>query len=299
MIYTVTFNPSIDYVVHIDKLERGQTNRTKYEEIYFGGKGINVSLILHELEMPSVALGFIGGFTGAAIENELKTKGIDVDFVPLETGFSRINIKIKSTQETELNAQGPNIDEKALLELYKKLDKLKDGDTLVLAGSIPNTMPSNIYEKILAYLQNIQLKVVVDATGDLLKNILKFKPFLVKPNQQELGELFNTTINTHEEIIIYANKLKELGAINVIVSMAEEGSILVDEFGKVHTCKACSGTVKNSVGAGDSMVAGFIVGSMEKDYTHALKLATASGGATAFSSGLGTKKEILELLSTI
>lgn len=299
MIYTVTFNPSIDYIVYIDALESGQTNRTKSEEIYFGGKGINVSLLLKELETPSVALGFVAGFTGAAIENELKSKQIDVDFVPLTSGFSRINIKIKSSEETELNAQGPNIDEASLQALYQKLDRLQDGDTLVLAGSIPNTLPADIYEKILAHLQHKQLKVVVDATGELLQNVLKYKPFLVKPNQQELGELFHTTIQNHDEIILYAKKLKDLGAVNVLVSMAGDGAILVDEFGEVHTSKACKGVVKNSVGAGDSMVAGFIVGSMEKDYTYALKLATATGGATAFSRGLATKEEIFALLSQI
>lgn len=299
MIYTVTFNPAIDYVVHMEEVKVGETNRTNGEEIYYGGKGINVSMVLKELDMQSRALGFLAGFTGRAIEEGLLKKGINTDFVQLENGFSRINVKIKSQKETELNGQGPMIDEDALNKLYHKLDRIQDGDTLVLAGSIPNTLPPQIYENILEYLKGKKLKVVVDATKDLLLNVLKYKPFLVKPNKAELGELFHVTINNTEEIIHYAKKLKEMGAVNVLVSLASEGAVLVDEFDHVYSCGVCKGTVRNSVGAGDSMVAGFIAGSMKKEYEYALKLATATGGATAFSNDLATKEEIYKLLEQL
>lgn len=299
MIYTVTFNPAIDYVVHMDEISLGETNRTSKEEIYYGGKGINVSSVLKELDIQSKALGFIAGFTGQAIEEGLLKKGIDADFVKLSSGFSRINVKIKSQKETELNAQGPLITEADLQKLYEKLDLIQDDDILVLAGSIPNTLPSKIYEDILEYLKEKKIKVVVDATKELLLNVLKYKPFLVKPNKEELGELFKVTINNSEDIIYYAKKLKEMGALNVIVSMASEGAILVDETGKIHSCDVCKGTVKNSVGAGDSMVAGFIAGSMDGNYEYALKLATATGGATAFSNDLATKEEIYKMLDQL
>lgn len=299
MVYTVTFNPAIDYVVHTDEISVGGVNRTKSEEIYFGGKGINVSMVLSELGVKSKALGFVAGFTGEAIEKGAAEKGIETDFVHLENGFSRINVKIKSDSETELNGQGPTIDEKALEQLFEKLDKLSEGDTLILAGSIPNSMPSDIYEKILERLQNKKIKAVVDATKDLLMNVLKYKPFLIKPNNHELGEMFGVTLKTNEEIIEYAQKLKDMGARNVLVSMAGDGALLLDENGKTHVCGVCKGTVKNSVGAGDSMVAGFIAGSENGDYEYALKLGTATGGATAFSEGLAEKSLIDELLKQL
>lgn len=299
MVYTVTFNPAIDYVVHTDEISVGGVNRTKSEEIYFGGKGINVSMVLSELGVKSKALGFVAGFTGEAIEKGAAEKGIETDFVHLENGFSRINVKIKSGSETELNGQGPTIDEKALEQLFEKLDKLSEGDTLVLAGSIPNSMPSDIYEKILERLQNKKIKAVVDATKDLLMNVLKYKPFLIKPNNHELGEMFGVTLKTNEEIAEYAQKLKDMGARNVLVSMAGDGALLLDENGKAHVCGVCKGTVKNSVGAGDSMVAGFIAGSVNGDYEYALKLGTATGGATAFSEGLAEKSLIDELLKQL
>lgn len=299
MVYTVTFNPAIDYVVHTGEIEIGGTNRTESESIYFGGKGINVSMVLAELGIKSKALGFIAGFTGVAIEKGITEKGIESDFVHLDNGFSRINVKIKAGVETELNGQGPRIDEKALGELFKKLDKLEDGDTIVLAGSIPDSMPSNSYEKILEYLSGKNIKAVVDATKDLLKNVLKYKPFLIKPNNHELGEMFGVTLKTNEEIEEYALKLKDMGACNVLVSMAGDGALLLDENGKTHICGVCKGTVRNSVGAGDSMVAGFIAGSENGDYGYALKLGTAAGGATAFSDGLAQKSEIFELLAQI
>ena len=299
MVYTVTFNPAVDYVVQTDEISVGGVNRSKSEKIYFGGKGINVSMVLSELGVKSKALGFVAGFTGDAIEKGVAEKGVETDFVHLKNGFSRINVKIKSEKETELNGQGPTIDDKALNALFEKLDKLSNGDTIVLAGSIPSSMPADIYEKILERLQNKNIKAVVDATKDLLLNVLKYKPFLIKPNNHELGEMFGVTLKTNEKIAEYAQKLKDMGARNVLVSMAGDGALLLDENGKTHVCGVCKGTVKNSVGAGDSMVAGFIAGSEQGDYEYALKLGTAAGGATAFSDGLAEKALIDELLKQL
>ena len=299
MVYTVTFNPAIDYVVHTGEMSLGAVNRSTGEEMYFGGKGINVSLVLRELGIESVALGFVAGFTGKAIEEGVSQMGVKTDFVRLEKGNSRINVKIKSAQETELNGQGPHIDEKALEQLFEKLDRLESGDTLILAGSIPGSMPSDIYERILEKLSDRNIKAVVDATKDLLLNVLKYKPFLIKPNNHELGEMFGVKLSSIEEIERYARKLQEMGARNVLISMAGDGALLVDETGKVHTCGVCKGTVKNSVGAGDSMVAGFVAGSAQGDYEYALKLGTASGGATAFSDGLAVREKIDELLKQL
>ncbi len=299
MVYTVTFNPAVDYVVHTDEIAVGGVNRAKSEKIFFGGKGINVSMVLSELGVKSKALGFIAGFTGDAIEKGVAEKGVEADFVRLESGFSRINVKIKSGEETELNGQGPAIDGKALDKLYEKLDALRDGDTLVLAGSIPGSLPADIYEKILERLQNKNIKTVVDATKDLLLNVLKYKPFLIKPNNHELGEMFGVTLKTTDEIKQYAGRLADMGARNVLVSMAGDGALLLDENGKTHICGVCRGTVKNSVGAGDSMVAGFIAGSQNGDYEYALKLGTAAGGATAFSDGLAEKALIDELMKQL
>lgn len=299
MVYTVTFNPAIDYVVHTGEMSLGAVNRSTGEEMYFGGKGINVSLVLRELGIESVALGFVAGFTGKAIEEGVSQMGVRTDFVRLEKGNSRINVKIKSAQETELNGQGPHIDEKALEQLFEKLDRLESGDTLILAGSIPGSMPSDIYERILEKLSDRNIKAVVDATKELLLNVLKYKPFLIKPNNHELGEMFGVKLSSIEEIERYARKLQEMGARNVLISMAGDGALLVDETGKVHSCGVCKGTVKNSVGAGDSMVAGFVAGSAQGDYEYALKLGTASGGATAFSDGLAAKEKIDELLKQL
>jgi 1-phosphofructokinase len=299
MVYTVTFNPAIDYVVQADDITVGSVNRTRGEKIYFGGKGINVSMVLAELGVKSKALGFVAGFTGEAIEKGIAESGVDADFVHLERGFSRINVKIKSECETELNGQGPAIDDKALGELFAKLDDISDGDTIVLSGSIPGSMPADIYERILERLQDRKVKAVVDATKDLLLNVLKYKPYLIKPNNHELGEMFGVTLKTTDEIAEYAKKLKDMGAQNVLISMAGDGALLIDENGRTHICGVCRGTVKNSVGAGDSMVAGFIAGSSGSDYEHALKLGTAAGGATAFSDGLAEKELIFELLKQL
>jgi 1-phosphofructokinase len=296
MIYTVTFNPSVDYVMHTDKLEYGIVNRSTGEEIYFGGKGINVSLVLNELGVKSEALGFVAGFTGEAIENGIRQMGIDTDFIHLDSGFSRINIKIKSGEETELNAQGPHINENAVNSLFMKLDDLNDGDTLVLAGSIPKSLPDDIYEKILHFLSERKIKTVVDAEKNLLKNTLKYKPFLIKPNNFELEQLFGEKPENEDEIVSAALKLKQMGALNVIVSMGERGAILVDENKEVHKALPICGTVKNSVGAGDSMIAGFLAGMENGDYEYALRLGNASGAATAFSSGLAKREDILHLM---
>lgn len=299
MVYTVTFNPAIDYVIHMETMKIGATNRSTREELYFGGKGINVSIVLKELGIASVALGFIAGFTGEAIEKGLADMGIDTDFVRLEQGTSRINVKIKAGEETELNCQGPDIDEKAIGTLFEKLNALQDGDTLVLAGSIPASLPSDIYERILKYISGKNIRIVVDATKDLLLNVLKYRPFLVKPNKHELGEVFGVELKTEEEIEQYARKLKKMGAENVLVSMAGDGAMLIDVHGELHRCGVCKGIVKNSVGAGDSMVAGFLAGARNGDYDDALKLGTAAGGATAFSEGLATMEKIAELLETL
>ena len=299
MIYTVTFNPAIDYVVHTKEMIFGATNRSLKEEIYFGGKGINVSIVLKELGIASKTLGFTAGFTGEAIEKGLADMGIDTDFVHLKKGNSRINIKIKADEETELNGQGPDIDEDAVAMLFKKLDTLSCGDILILAGSIPSSLPSDIYEKILQKISHKKVRTVVDATNDLLLNVLKYKPFLIKPNNHELGEMFGVDLKTDEEIEKYARKLQNMGAVNVLVSMAGDGSMLIDENGITHRLGVCKGTVKNSVGAGDSMVAGFIAGIQNGNYEYALKLGTAAGGATAFSDGLAKKEKISELLKTL
>lgn len=299
MVYTVTFNPAIDYVVHTAEMRLGEVNRSSSEEMYFGGKGINVSIVLNELGTPSIALGFTAGFTGEAIENGIKAMGIKSDFVRLKTGNSRINVKIKAGEETELNGQGPHIDDEALEALFVKLDKLSDGDTLVLAGSIPSSLPSDIYERIMQRLSDRKIRTVVDATNDLLLNVLKYKPFLIKPNNHELGEMFGVTLSEDEEIERYARKLKDMGAINVLISMAGDGAMLIDENGKCHRCGVCNGKVRNSVGAGDSMVAGFLTGAQNGDYEYALKLGTAAGGATAFSEGLAVKTKIEELLAQL
>lgn len=299
MIYTVTFNPAVDYVVHSDELMVGSVNRSRKEEIYFGGKGINVSMVLGELGIKSKALGFVAGFTGEAIEKGIADKGVCSDFVKLDKGFSRINVKIKAKDETELNGQGPNILKEDIDKLFEKLDEISDGDTIVLAGSIPGSLPSDIYERILERLQTKKIRAVVDATKELLMNVLKYKPFLIKPNNFELGEMFGTELKTDDEIAAYAGKLKDMGAVNVLVSMAGDGAILLDENGKVHKCGVCKGTVKNSVGAGDSMVAGFLAGCETGDYEYALKLGTAAGGATAFSDGLANKELVYELLKQL
>ncbi|MBQ6408628.1 MAG: 1-phosphofructokinase [Butyrivibrio sp.] len=301
MIYTVTFNPAIDYVVRMtDDLKPGMTNRSASEECYFGGKGINVSTILKNLGLESTALGFIAGFTGDAIKKSVDEKGIKADFVKLPEGISRINVKIKGKEETELNAQGPMIPESSQKELFKKLDQLKDGDTLILAGSIPSSLPSDVYEKIIEQIKDRKIDVVVDATKDLLLNVLKYHPFLIKPNNHELGEMFGKELTTDDELEEHAKKLQEMGARNVLISMAGDGAMLIAETGEKFRIGVPKGTVKNSVGAGDSMVAGFIAGFKKNhSYEKALKMGTAAGSATAFSDDLATGKDILSIYDTL
>lgn len=298
MIYTVTLNPSIDYIVRLDSLKTGITNRTNSEEYYFGGKGINVSCVLAELDLESTAFGFVAGFTGEAIENGIRNDKIITDFIRLENGISRINVKIKAEQETEINGQGPHISEDELERLLAKLDRLIDGDTLVIAGNIPASMPDDVYDRILDRVSGRDIRIVVDATKQLLLNSLRHKPFLIKPNRQEISEMFDAEINSEEDIEIYANKLREMGAKNVLVSLGKDGAMLIDEFGIKHKAGVLKEKVINTVGSGDSMVAGFIAGyEKEKDYSYALKLGSVCGNATAFLSGLATKAKINELLN--
>lgn len=300
MVYTVTFNPAVDYVVRTDRLRSGEVNRAESEEIFFGGKGVNVSLMLNNLSVKSRALGFIAGFTGRAIEQALKNDGVETDFIELKKGFSRINVKIKSDNETELNGRGPEIGDRDIERLYEKLESLADGDTLVLAGSVPDTMPDNIYEEILKRLSGRNIRAAVDASGRLLVNVLKYKPFLIKPNNFELGEIFSKKFKNNGEIIEAAAQLREMGAQNVLVSMADSGAILIDSNKKTHIIGAPKGTVVNSVGAGDSMVAGFIAGVIKNgDYDFALKLGTAAGSATAFSAGIADRKTVDRVFHSI
>ena len=293
MIYTVTLNPSIDYVVKMDKLKIGEVNRANNEELYPGGKGINVSLMLNELKVENTALGFLGGFTGEYIENTLVSRGVNTEFIKLQEGLSRINLKIKDEGETEINGKGPCISEDELLLLYKKIEKLKDEDILVLCGSIPKSLSNTLYEDIVSMVAKKNVKVIVDATSNLLLNTLKYNPFLIKPNIHELEEIFKTKIDSIDKTIFYATKLKDMGAENVLISMGKDGALLVDEKGEIYLSNAPKGNVVNTVGSGDSMVAGFISGYLRtKDYKEALKLGASCGSATAFSSGIGEKKLI-------
>lgn len=296
MIYTVTFNPALDYVVSLEELKVGSLNRMSAEQVLAGGKGINVSTVLKNLGIDNTALGFIAGFTGRQIEEMLKADGCITDFICINEGMSRINIKVKSGVETEINGIGPSISEADMDKLFDKLDKLKCDDILVLAGSIPASLPNSIYRDIMARLSDKGVKFVVDATGELLLKVLEYKPFLVKPNNHELAEMYHVDIQTKEDIVYYGKKLHEDGAVNVLISMGADGAILIDEHGDVHECEAPDGKVINTVGSGDSMVAGFIAGYTEKkDYIHALKMGIAAGSASAFSNYLATKDEILEV----
>ena len=301
MIYTVTFNPSLDYIVRLDSFTAGEINRVNYEQVLGGGKGINVSIVLGNLGHESTALGFTAGFTGEEIKRQLDTFGVKHDFVQLPAGFTRINVKVKAENETEINGQGPDISEAKREELFDKLDKLQEGDTLVLAGSIPKTLPDDIYEKIMARLEGRGIRIVVDAEKKLLLNVLKYHPFLIKPNNHELGDMFGVKLTTDEEIITYAKKLQEKGAQNVLISMAGDGAILLTEDGRSFKCPAPKGKLVNSVGAGDSMVAGFITGYMESngDFETAFHMGVATGSASAFSENLATRPEVEALLKTI
>ena len=300
MIYTVTFNPSLDYIVSVDDFRLGLTNRTDSELILPGGKGINVSTILNNLGISSTALGFVAGFTGDEITKKVKELGISADFIPISEGISRINVKLKNIDGTEINGMGPEISPEKVEELMEKLNVLGEGDVLVLAGSIPSTMPADMYSRIMERLQDRGLMFFVDATGDLLKNVLKYRPFLIKPNNHELGELFSAEITKRQEAVPYARKLQDMGARNVLVSMAGEGAVLVAEDGTVHGAPVPEGKLVNAVGSGDSMVAGFLAGWMEeKDYGHAFRMGVAAGSASAFSEYLATGDEIRNLYKQI
>ena len=297
MIYTVTFNPSLDYIVSVDNFTCGIVNRTTDEIIFPGGKGINVSMVLKNLGFENTALGFLAGFTGNRIQDLLEEKGVRADFISVEKGISRINVKLRSNEETEINGQGPAIAEADIKKLYEKLDTLSDGDILVLAGSIPDVMPGSMYMDIMRHLQNKDLKIVVDATKDLLVNVLQYHPFLIKPNNHELGEMFGVTLKTRDEIVTYAKKLQEMGAKNVLVSMAGDGAILLTEDGIIYKAKPPKGKVLNSVGAGDSMVAGFLTGYLNTgEYEKAFRLGVVTGSATAFQYWLATKEDIVALM---
>ena len=300
MIYTVTFNPALDYVVTVNHFTPGRVNRTIRENIFYGGKGINVSALLANLGYQSTALGFVAGFTGDEIERGVKKLGFQSDFIKAEKGMSRINVKLKSDEESEINGMGPEITAGDVKVLFEKLSHLEQGDVLVLSGSIPACVDEDIYERVMEMLDGRGIRIVVDAEKDLLLNVLKYRPFLIKPNNHELGQMFGVTVATDEDIAAYAGKLREMGAVNVLVSMAKDGAILVAEDGSIYRQGVARGTVRNSVGAGDSMVAGFIAGYLATgDYRYALKLGTACGGATAFSDGIGTRQDIMKLMETL
>ena len=300
MIYTVTLNPSIDYVIKVDNLTTGKVNRVNEEHVYPGGKGINVTRILKSLDYDNTALGFVSGFTGDYIVNSLKDLNLKSNFIKVKEGFTRINVKIKSQEETEINGQGPKISEEELNEFYGIIDKLVDGDVLILSGSIPSCLDEKLYEKIMERVNSKDIKVVVDATKNLLLNVLKYRPFLIKPNNHELAEMFDVELKSTEDVIFYARKLKEMGALNVLISMGKDGALLVSENDEVFISSVAKGEVVNSVGAGDSMVAGFVSGYLKTNsYEEALRLGAASGGATAFSSDLANREFIDRLVKEI
>ncbi|MBD5521700.1 MAG: 1-phosphofructokinase [Lachnospiraceae bacterium] len=300
MIYTVTFNPSLDYIVSMNGFEMGMTNRTIEEQMFPGGKGINVSIVLSNLGIENTALGFTAGFTGEQIEKEIRKMGLLTDFIFIDKGFSRVNVKLKDYDGTEINGMGPDIDKESVDKLYKKLDGLRSGDSLILAGSIPKSLPDSIYSDILERLKDRGVLFVVDATKELLLNVLKYKPFLIKPNNHELGEIFGVTLNTREDVVPYAKKLQEKGARNVLVSMAGQGAVLADENGEVHTLEAPKGKLVNAVGAGDSMVAGFMAGwTQKKDYEYAFRMGVSTGSASAFSELLATREEVEKVFNSL
>ncbi len=300
MIYTVTFNPSLDYIVSMNGFQMGMTNRTISEQMFPGGKGINVSIVLSNLGIENTALGFTAGFTGEQIEREVQKIGLLTDFIRVKNGLSRINVKLKDYDGTEINGMGPEIDAASVEQLYQKIDTLKEGDALVLAGSIPKCLPDSIYSDILKRLCNKGVLFVVDATKDLLLHVLEYKPFLIKPNNHELGEIFDVALHTREEVVPYAKKLQDKGARNVLVSMSGQGAVLADENGCVHMLAAPKGTLVNAVGAGDSMVAGFLAGwTNKKDYSHAFRMGIATGSASAFSEMLATRTEVEQVYASL
>lgn len=299
MIYTVTFNPSLDYIVSVSDFKLGLTNRTDSELLLPGGKGINVSTVLQNLGIANTAFGFTAGFVGEEVRKEVEQLGVKAEFISLDEGVSRINLKLKSIDGTEINGRGPKIPREAVDALMTQLDRLGADDTLVLAGSIPASMPDDIYQKIMECLDGRDVRIVVDATKDLLLNVLGHHPFLIKPNNHELGDIFGVKLSEREEVVPYAKKLQEKGAVNVLVSMAGKGAVFLAEDGSVYAAEAPKGTLKNGVGAGDSMVAGFLAGYGESgDYEHAFRMGLAAGSASAFSEQLATKDEIKKVYET-
>lgn len=301
MIYTVTFNPALDYIIRLEDLQLGKINRVNYEQVLAGGKGINVSIVLSNMGHQSCALGFVAGFTGRQIEDSLAESGVAHDFIHVKEGMTRINVKVKAKEETEINGIGPNITEADVQALYAKLDTLVAGDVLVISGSVPTVLPADIYERIMARLDGRGIDIVVDAERDLLVNVLQYHPFLIKPNNHELGAIFGVELNRRDEVEPYARKLQEKGARNVLISMAGEGAVLVPEKGDVIMSEAPKGTLVNSVGAGDSMVAGFLTGWLESkgDAETAFKMGVCTGSASAFSPNLATRPEVEALLAAL
>jgi 1-phosphofructokinase len=300
MVYTVTFNPSIDYIVAVDDFKLGMTNRTSSELVHPGGKGVNVSVILNNLGIENTAFGFTAGFTGKAIAAMIEQQGVKADFIEIDEGLSRINFKLESVDGTEINGRGPDISEAKVEELLEKLSTLKAGDVVVLAGSIPHSMSDDIYRTILKRLEGKGVLSVVDATSTLLMNVLEYHPFLIKPNQHELGEIYNVELKTKEEVVPYARKMQEAGARNVLISMGGMGAVLVAEDGSTYSAPAPTGILKNSVGSGDSMVAGFMTGWLRTgSYEEAFKMGVAAGSASAFSDYLATKDEVGEVLKRV
>ena len=300
MIYTVTFNPSLDYIVSVDDFKLGLTNRTSSELMLPGGKGINVSIVLKNLGIQSTALGFMAGFTGKEIARRLEEEGVASDFIQIEEGISRINLKLKSIDGTEINGSGPKIPKEKVEELMKRLNTMKEGDVLFLAGSIPASMPDDIYSRIMKELKDKGIMIVVDATRDLLMNVQEYRPFLIKPNNHELGEIFGVNLSTKESVVPYAKKLQEKGARNVLISMAGEGAVLVSEDKSVFMAEAPKGTLINGVGAGDSMVAGFLAGWMKShDYKEAFRMGVACGSASAFSEYLADSEMIEKVYNQV
>lgn len=293
MIYTVTFNPSLDYIVSVDDFRLGLTNRTSSELLLPGGKGINVSTVLMNLGIESKALGFVAGFTGDEVVRRLEEMGVQSGFIRIEEGFTRVNLKLKSIDGTEINGQGPVIGDEKVRMLMEQLERLGEGDVLFLSGSIPASMPDDAYQKIMERLDGKGVQIVVDATKDLLVNVLPYRPFLIKPNNHELGEIFGVELKSREEVVPYGRKLQEMGAQNVLISMAGEGAVLIAADGTVYGAPAPKGKLVNGVGAGDSMVAGFMAGWMERqEYEYAFHMGVAAGSASAFSENLATKEEI-------
>lgn len=297
MIYTITFNPALDYISQVENFEVGKINRTKTEKILPGGKGLNVSIVLKNLEYNSTALGFIAGFTGDELKKQLEDYKINTDFIKVKKGITRINVKISSKEETALNGNGPEITKEDIQNLLDKIDKIKKDDIVILAGNVPKGINNNIYEIICVKLEKNGVTYIVDATKELLINVLKYKPFLIKPNKEELEETFKVKIKTKEDIVLYAKKLQLMGAKNVLVSLGGDGAILVTAEENVYFCEAPKGKVLNTVGAGDSMVAGFLAGYLKtQDYEYALKMGIATGSASAFSMNLATIKDVETLL---